>query len=137
MVINMNEAQVRTVAPVREVLAGTHLLERAAVADDTGRYAWIETALNRLGYPGLGRAERGVVLEYLRHLSGYSRAQLTRLVTRWLARQRLAKRYCAPKHAFARRYSRADIALLAAVDKPWACSQGLPPPAPCAGGLWR
>lgn len=35
--------------------------------------------------PRLARAERGSVLAYLQRLSGYSGAQITRLVLRWEA----------------------------------------------------
>lgn len=113
----MNEAQVRTVEQVRQVLAGTAALEFRAAQDDEGRYAWIEAVLRRLGYKQLGRADKGVVLAYLQRLSGYSRAQVTRLVSRWMAGQALVKRYRAPAHAFARRYTSADVALLAEVDR--------------------
>ena len=71
----MNEAQVRTLDQVREVLAGTQSLEMRPVADGAGRYALIEAALKRFDYPCLKRGERGVVLEYLQRMSGYSRAQ--------------------------------------------------------------
>ena len=64
----------------------------------------------------LKRAERGVVRGYLQHFSGYSRAQLTRLMSRWVMRKALIKQYRAPAHAFARRYNAADVALLAQVD---------------------
>ena len=113
----MNEAQVRTVEQIREVLAGTQLLEMRPVADEAGRYMWIETVLKRFDYRCLKRAERGVVLEYLQRMSGYSRAQVTRLVSRWVAHKRLVKGYRAPEHAFARRYTGIDLALLAEVDQ--------------------
>ena len=113
----MNEAQVRTLDQVREVLAGTQSLELRPVADETGRYAWIEAALKRFDYRCLKRAERGVVLAYLQRLSSYSRAQITRLVSRWVAGKRLVKQYRAPEHAFARRYTGVDVALLAEVDQ--------------------
>ena len=113
----MNEAQVRTLDQVREVLAGTQALELRPVADETGRYAWIEAALTRFDYRCLKRAERGVVLAYLQRISGYSRAQITRLVSRWVAGKRLVKQYRAPEHAFARRYTGVDVALLAEVDQ--------------------
>ncbi len=113
----MDEAQVRTVEQVRQVLAGTQELQFRAAQDDEGRYGWIESVLRRLGYRQLGRADRGTVLAYLQRLSGYSRAQVTRLVARWMADKRLAKNYRAPEHAFARRYTAADVALLAEVDR--------------------
>ena len=113
----MNEAQVRTLDQVREVLAGTQALEMRPVTDETGRYAWIEQVLKRFDYRCRKRAERGVVLAYLQRMSGYSRAQVTRLVSRWVAGKRLVKQYRAPEHAFARRYTGVDVALLAEVDQ--------------------
>ena len=118
MVIDMNETQVRTLEQVRQVLEGTQALEfRTAEDDDEQRYAWIEQVLRRLGYRQLGRGDRGAVLAYLQRLSGYSRAQVTRLVSKWMAGKRLVKSYQAPEHAFARRYTAADVALLAEVDR--------------------
>jgi hypothetical protein len=117
MVIDMNEAQVRTLQQVRQVLAGTQAMEFQAAADDEGRYAWIESVLRRFEYRRLPRADRGPVLVYLQHLSGYSRAQITRLVSRWDAGKPLVKNYGAPRHPFARLYTPADVALLVEVDR--------------------
>jgi transposase InsO family protein len=58
-----------------------------------------------------------MVLAYLQRLSGYSRAQVTRLVARWISGKPLVKNYRAPEHAFARRYTAADVELLADVDR--------------------
>ena len=117
MVIDMNEAQVRTLEQVRQVMAGTQALEFRRAEDDEGRYGWIEQVLRRFGYRQLRRTDKGVVLAYLQHLSGYSRAQVTRLVSRWAAGQPLVKNYRRPEHAFARHYTAADVALLAEVDR--------------------
>jgi transposase InsO family protein len=117
MVIDMNEAQVRSLEQVRQVLEGTQSLEFRRAEDDQGRYAWIESVLRRFDYRRLPRAHRGPVLAYLQRLSGYSRAQITRLVSRWDAGKRLVKDYRVPEHAFARRYTPADVALLAEVDR--------------------
>jgi transposase InsO family protein len=117
MVIDMNEAQVRTLEQVRLVVAGTQALEFRRAEDDEGRYAWIEQVLRRFGYRQLARSDRGAVLAYLQHLSGYSRAQVTRLVSKWADGKPLVKNYRRPEHAFARRYTAADVALLAEVDR--------------------
>jgi transposase InsO family protein len=117
MVIDMNEAQVRTLEQVRQVVAGTQALEFRPAQDDEVRYAWIEQVLRRLDYKQLARADKGVVLAYVQRLSGYSRAQVTRLVSRWVQAKPLVKNYRRPEHAFARRYTAADVALLAAVDR--------------------
>lgn len=47
MVIDMNEAQVRTLEQVQQVLAGTQALEFRRAEDDKHRYAWIEQVLGR------------------------------------------------------------------------------------------
>lgn len=117
MVIDMNEAQVRTVEQMRQVLEGTQELQFRAAEDDPGRYGWVDAVLRRLDYRQLQRADRGMVLAYLHRLSGYSRAQVTRLVARWMSGKPLVKNYRAPEHAFARRYTGADVALLAEVDR--------------------
>lgn len=117
MVIDMNEGQVRTLEQVRQVLDGTQALEFRRAEDDEGRYGWIESVLRRFGYRQLPRPQRGPVLAYLQRLSGYSRAQVTRLVSRWTAGKRLVKEYRSPEHAFARRYTAGDVALLAEVDR--------------------
>ena len=97
------------------MVAGTQALEFRRAEDDEGRYGWIEQVLRRFEYRQLGRANKGAVLAYLQHLSGYSRAQLTRLVSRWMNRKPMVKNYRRPEHAFARRYTGADVALLAEV----------------------
>ena len=117
MVIDMNEAQVCTLEQVRQVVAGTQALEFRRAEDDEGRYVWIGQVLGRFGYRQLGRADKGVLLAYMQRLSGYSRAQLTRWVARWVAAKPLVKNYRCPEHAFARRYTPADVALLASVDR--------------------
>jgi len=117
MVIDMNEAQVRTLEQVRQVLQGTQALEFRGAEDDEQRYGWIGTVLRRFDYRQLPRRDRAPVLAYLQRLSGYSRAQVTRLVSRWVSGKPLVKNYRAPEHAFARRYTAADVALLAEVDR--------------------
>ena len=117
MVIDLNEAQVRSLTQVREVLAGTQALTFRPAASDEGRYAWIAQVLDRLVYRRLSRADRGLVRIYLQRFSGYSRAQVTRLVSRWVKRELLVKQYRPPAHAFARRYTVADVTLLAHTDR--------------------
>jgi transposase InsO family protein len=117
MVIDMNEAQVRTLEQVRQVVSGTQDLEFRRAENDEARYAWIALVLRRFEYGRLKRPDRGLVLVYLQRLSGYSRAQVKRLVATWRTGEPLVKRYRAPEHAFARRYTPCDVALLADVDR--------------------
>jgi transposase InsO family protein len=117
MVIDMNEAQIRTLTQVRGFLDGTLGVQFKPLDEDAARYRHIVEVLRRFDYGGLPRSERGWVLRYLRATGGFSRAQLTRLVARALAGQPLAKRYRVQAHAFARRYTDGDVLLLAEVDQ--------------------
>ena len=72
--------------------------------------------VRRLRYGRLPRPDKGVVMRYLERTTGYSRAQLKRLVRRARAGEALAKRYTAPEQGFARKFTAADVALLAGTD---------------------
>ena len=118
----MDEAKLRTMEQVREFLRGTpQVVFSAAGEDDTQRYAFISRVLARFDYPRRGKADRGVLLAYLRHTTGYSRAQVTRLTARWAVNRAdqvpLTKRYRAPSAPFARIYSAADVELLVEMDR--------------------
>lgn len=112
MVIDMNEAQVRTVEQMRQVLQGTDVLEFRVAEHRSARYSWVGALLHRVGYRKLKRVDRGLVREYLQRLGGYSRAQATRLISRWMNGETLATRYRVPEHAFMRYYTPSDVAAL-------------------------
>ena len=117
----MDESRLCTIGQIEEFLSASIQVEFSAHSGDTERYAHISRVLRRFDYPRRNKRERGVLLAYLRHISGYSRPQLTRLVTRWhanrLAAVPLAKRYAAPGAPFARKYTPGDIALLVEMDR--------------------
>ena len=117
----MNETRLCTIEQIEQFLSASAPIEFSAAADDGARYEHISRVLKRFDYPRRNKRERGVLLKYLRHTSGYSRAQVTRLVTQWqrnrLAEVPLAKRYRAPAAPFARKYLAIDIELLVEMDK--------------------
>ena len=80
MVIDMNDAQLHTLDQLRAFLKGTAAIGFSVGANE--RYDFIARILRRFGYARLCRAEKGVVLRFPGRVSGYSRAQLTRLVGR-------------------------------------------------------
>lgn len=117
----MNEERLDTIEQIEQFLRASAPIEFSAAGNDSERYGHISRVLKRFDYPRRGKRERGVLLRYLQHTSGYSRAQVTRLVTRWqrnrLAKVPLAKRYSGPTVPFARKYTATDIALLVEMDK--------------------
>ena len=116
MVIDMNDAKLKTLGQVKAFLDGSGGVEFGPVGDDQARYAHIGAVLRRFDYGRLRRPDKGLVRRYLAHTTGYSRAQVTRLVERVLAGAPLVKRYRGPAHGFARRYTEADVGLLAHTD---------------------
>jgi len=116
MVIDMNESRLNTVARVRAFLEGTLEVKFQPVRNDVERYGFIAGVLGRFAYRQLGRVDKGVLMRYLGCITGYSRAQLKRLVSRRLNGEHLAKRYHAPAEGFARKFTAADVKLLAQTD---------------------
>lgn len=121
MVINMNETRLCTIEQIEQFLSASAQIDFSAHGGDLERYAHISDVLKRFGYHQRGKRERGVLLRYLQLTSGYSRAQVNRLVKQWHTNRRakvpLAKRYKAPSAPFARKYTRLDIELLVEMDK--------------------
>jgi hypothetical protein len=104
MVICLDESRIRTVAQVRAMLKGTYPLEFTAATDAASHCGWIAVVLGRLHYRSLSREDGGVVLQSLRHFSGFSRAA-----------PRTPRG--APSNAFAKRYTPADLDALADVER--------------------
>jgi hypothetical protein len=59
--------------------------------------------------------QKGIVRRFLGKVSGFSRAQLRRLIGRWLQQRRI-RRQPARRPSFPRRYTAAGVSLLAEVD---------------------
>ena len=121
MVIDMNETRLCTIEQIEQFLKASTQIEFSASGNGRERYDHISGVLERLDYPQRSKRERGVLRRYLQRTTGYSRAQITRLVTQWhanrLAVVPLAKRYRAPAAPFARKYTAGDVALLVEMDK--------------------
>ena len=116
MVIDMNETKLTTVGQIREFLAGTADIYWTPEEDDQARYGFIRNVLSRFSYRRLVRSDKGLIRVYLRRTSGYSRAQLARLIKQYLDCGRVVQRYAAPKAGFARTYTDADVRLLSETD---------------------
>jgi transposase InsO family protein len=79
-------------------------------------YGWVDQTLRQQRYQELGRAGRGLVRSYIRKMTGLSRAQVTRLISRYLAGEPVKpKPY--RRRRFPTLYTRADTELLASVDE--------------------
>ena len=79
-------------------------------------YQWVEQTLVRHEYASLKRPDKGLVRSYIARMTGLSRAQVTRLIAAYRETGRV-KAVAYQRTKFATRYTAADVALLAYVDK--------------------
>jgi transposase InsO family protein len=79
-------------------------------------YKWVERLLCHHEYPLQGRRSKGLLRAYVERMTGFSRAQSTRLIGGYVKAGRIApKPSLRPR--FQRRYTAADVELLASVDE--------------------
>ena len=79
-------------------------------------YAWIQKMLIKFGYMRIKRHERGVLIQFLCKVSGYSRQQVTRLVKQYKETGKVVRQQKTVS-GFSRQYTDADIKLLAHIDE--------------------
>lgn len=111
----MNLDELTTLAQVEAFLDGTQAVVFAVASNKQERYQWIQKMLVKWHYPQRPRQEKGLLLKLLAHVSGYSPAQLKRLVKQQRETGKVAHRP-ARGNGFKRQYSEADARLLARLD---------------------
>ncbi len=78
------------------------------------KYVWVKEVLNRFDFRHLKKGQRGTVREYIRKVTEYSNAQITRLIYKYLSGKLYFLDY--QRHSFPTKYSPSDIALLCGTD---------------------
>ena len=130
MIVKLHTQRLQTLDEIRAFLLGMTVLD----FDVPGRkeaYGWIEASLRPLGYRRLGKVDKGLVRSYLIKVSGFSPAQITRLLTQYRTSGRVRDRRGKPAHAFQPRYRPEDVSLLAEVDTLHGTLSGLTSPKIC------
>src|SRR5258706_3525315 len=116
MVIDMNEAKLETIEQIREFLSGTAGVSFSISSNEVDLHAFIATVLTRFGYFKRRKSQRGVLFAYMRRLTGYSRQHLSRLLVQYRDTRSLKPQLRSSRTSFTRRYTPADVALLAETD---------------------
>ena len=111
----MNDTQISTINDVKEFLSQNDKIQ-FNYQNKAQAYAWIEGTLVKLEYIGLSKADKGAVRAYLGLMTGYSRAQVTRLISQYL-RTGCVQVTEYQRHSFSRTYEDSDLKLLAATDE--------------------
>ena len=115
MIVRLDTHRLQTLDQVREFLDGSEQvdLQPQTRAD---AYAFVAKTVRRFDYALRGKADKGLLRRFLAKVAGLSRAQITRLLQQHRTTGEIADRRDTPRRPFPRRYSNADIGLLAELD---------------------
>ena len=108
--------RLRTPDEVRDFMAGSAPVDFRCV-ERADAYGFVRRVLVRTRYVRLSKPDKGLVRRFLVKVTGFSRAQISRLISQYRETGRIEDRRRGPKRPFSRRYTKADIGLLAEVDE--------------------
>lgn len=114
MTIDMDDSKITDIAGIKKFLKGITGLKLKGLSRHE-KYAWLNRTLQRFGYFKHRKKEKAILKRYAQRITGYSDAQITRLITckRRRGHIKVDRSAC---HRFSRRYTPDDIALLVQTD---------------------
>ena len=114
----------RTIEQVESFINGTQAIAFAVASSKAERYQLVERILKRFTYPRLKRREKGIVIQFLIKITGYSRQQLTRMIRLQAEKGQLRPRQ-KTLNGFETIYTPKDVQLLAHIDQQHDTPNGL------------
>jgi len=106
----------RTIDEMASFINGSQAIAFTVASSKAERYQLVERILNRFNYLDLKRQAKGIVIQFLIKVTGYSRQQLTRLIQRHCDTGQL-KPLQKTTNGFERVYTHDDVAVLAKLDE--------------------
>jgi len=115
MTLYMNDEQLVTMEQLETftIASGKIIFQGASRKE---KYEWIEKALKRFMYFTQRKKNRATIKKYIRKMTGYSKAQLKRLVAEMKKTRRINATSSDKRMKFRTRYTTDDVALLAKTD---------------------
>jgi len=111
----MNDTQLETLDQVRQFLEGSEAISFQIESKDA-RYHWLQHTLVKFRYLQLSKKDKGLITRYLRKMTGYSLAQVKRLIRQYRKTGRLVRKQ-RTSQGFQLKYTREDKLLLAGLDE--------------------
>ena len=115
MIVSLQTHRLETLDDVLAFVVGAEAADMALL-DRESAYRFVRETLVRFRYQALRKADKGVIRRYLAKVTGKSLPQLQRLIRQHRETGAVVDRRGPPPHAFERRFTKADIGLLAEVD---------------------
>src|SRR3989338_6949560 len=114
MTINMDDSRLVSISQIEEwVKVGDDISFSGKSRDET--YRWIEMVLGRFWYFSLKKKEKTTIKKYIMKMTGYSDAQLTRLIKK-KKETRVIRAVKGKRHVFEKKYTPTDVVLLIRTD---------------------
>ena len=114
MTLDMNDSEVVTLDQVEKFLKASEGWKFKGL-DREGKYKWLEKAINRFEYHERRKKEKGLLRRYMMLITGFSKAQLERLIKQQLSTGDI-KTAWGLHNKFPVIYTKEDIELLAETD---------------------
>lgn len=112
----MKLENLKTTEQMTLFLNGSQAIAFAVSSTKDERYDFVESVLKQFRYARLKRRDKGIVIQFLMKVSGYSRQQLTRMIQRYIEEGAL-RRYQKTVNGLEQYYIDVDIRLLAELDQ--------------------
>lgn len=114
MMITMNDSHITSIAQIREFTKVARVIEFKGESKKE-KYEWVDEVLVRFRYFSLRKKDKSNIKKYLAQITGYSDAQITRLI---LKKKKFGKVFLAgtKRHSFSKIYTPEDVALLIKTD---------------------
>lgn len=110
--LNLNKIQ--TLEDIRAFLKAPDVISHHTASSGEEKAQWVRRMLMQLHYRSLGKKQKGLVRKYLKKITGYSDAQLTRHIKAYKELKPICQPY--ERNTFPSVYSRSDQELLAYTD---------------------
>lgn len=115
MRLKMNDEKLQTLEQVKRFVEGSQPLEFEGV-HIREKYQWIAEVLRKFRYNRLKKEGKGLIRRYLTKVTGYSRAQVARLIGKYQESGKIkVEEY--QRHRFPLKYSAGEVSLLARTDE--------------------
>lgn len=115
MTITMNDSHMVSIAQIKEFIKVSNGIEFWATSRKE-KYEWIENVLGRFRYFSLRKKEKSILKKYMLEMTGFSDAQLTRLIAK-KKKNGMIVATTNRRHRFTKIYTPEDVALIIATDK--------------------
>jgi hypothetical protein len=114
MTLQMDDSHIISIAQIQEFIKVAKNITFQGVKT-LEQYTWIAGILSRFRYRSLRKKEKTIIKVYIMRMTGYSDAQITRLIKK---KRKVGKILVATgRHCFARKYTSDDIARIIETDK--------------------